>query len=165
MSEWSSNVYKSLIYTGIILLLISFFTSGKTTIRALTAGYSAVGLGLLLIIGSTQTTTPSIYKLFVDCLPVWLMIFIIGFILFLTIKYYTIISESRVSSSYFTFSNIIIILFLAQVYIMNKNNFELNGFDIGMLGILSIGVIQFIVCLLVLYVILRYYTTDGFRNY
>jgi hypothetical protein len=143
------------------MLLISFFTSGSATARATTVGYSAIGLGLMLIIGDTQTTTPNIYRLFVDCLPLWIMLFIIGFILFMTIKYFTIISESRVSTSYFTFSNIIIILFLAQLYILNKNNFELNGFDMGMLGILAIGVIQIIVCLLVLYVILRYYTTDG----
>ena len=162
MSYWTANVYKSLVYSGIIMLLISFFTSGNATARATTVGYSAIGLGLLLIIGDTQTTTPNIYKLFVDCLPLWVMLFIVGFILFMTIKYYDIISESRVSTSYFTFSNIIVILFLAQLYILNKSNFELNGgLDMGMLGILSIGVIQIIICLLVLYVILRYYTTDG----
>jgi hypothetical protein len=161
MSDLTANVYKSLVYAGMIMLLISFFTSGSATARATTVGYSAIGLGLMLIIGDTQTTTPNIYRLFVDCLPLWIMLFIIGFILFMTIKYFTIISESRVSTSYFTFSNIIIILFLAQLYILNKNNFELNGFDMGMLGILSLGVIQIIVCLLVLYVILRYYTTDG----
>ena len=162
MSYWTANVYKSLVYSGVIMLLISFFTSGNATARAATVGYFAIGLGLLLVIGDTQTMTPDIYKLFIDCFPLWVMLYIVGFILYMTIKYYDIISESRVSTSYFTFSNIIVILFLAQLYILSKNNFEMNnGLDIGMLGILAIGVIQFIICLLVLYVILEFYTTDG----
>ena len=161
MSDWTTNVYKSLVYSGITMLLISFFASGTGTAKAMTVGYFGIGLGLLLIIGATQVTTPNIYKLLVDCLPLWIMLFVIGFILFLTIKYYQIISDARVSPSYFTFSNIIILLFLAQLYILIKQDFQINGFDIGMLGILAIGVIQFIICLLVLYVILKYYTTDG----
>lgn len=161
MSDWKASFFKSVVYSGAAMLICSFLTSGDNTAKALIAGYSAVAFGLLLVIGSTQATTPNIYTLLVDCIPLWIMIFISGFILFLTINYYKIISESRVSNSYYTFSNILIILFLAQIGILNKNNFELSGFDIGILGIISIGVIQFIICLLILFVILKYYTTDG----
>jgi hypothetical protein len=165
MSIWPENVSRSPIYTGVIFLFLSFFMSGSNTPKALYVGYTFLALGLLFVIASTQPSL-NMYKLFIDCLPLWVMLFIIGFILFLITKYYSIISESRVSPSYYTFSNILVILFMAQVTILNKSNFEVNnGFDIGMLGIISIGVIQFIICLLILFVILKYYSTDGFSVY
>ena len=48
MNNWYSLVYKALIYVSVILFLISFGTSGNTTIGALISGYSALTLSILM---------------------------------------------------------------------------------------------------------------------
>jgi glucan phosphoethanolaminetransferase (alkaline phosphatase superfamily) len=156
-------VYKSLIYSGLIGLIISFLTTGTTSIGSLIAGYSAITLGLLLIIANIKQDAVSFdYKtILINASPVWLMLIVIGFILYLTITYYTIISEGHVSNSYYTFNNIIIILFLAQLGLLYKNNFDLQNFNLNLMSMVAIGVIQITICVLILYVILKYYTTDG----
>ena len=50
MNNWYSLVYKALIYASVILFLISFGTTGNTTIGAVISGYSALTLSILMIL-------------------------------------------------------------------------------------------------------------------
>ena len=50
MNNLYLSVYKALIYVSVILFLISFWTSGNTTIGALITGYSALTLSILMIL-------------------------------------------------------------------------------------------------------------------
>ena len=97
------------------------------------------------------------------------MFFVIAFTLYLMIKYKPIIIDNHVSSSYNSFSNINIILIIIQLYIVYTNittdSFEKTGkiskvtsSMVYLLGILS-GISS-----IILYTILKYFTTDGFTQ-
>jgi hypothetical protein len=179
MNNWYASVYKALIYASVILFLISFGTSGNTTIGALISGYSALTLSILMILimllnGVMNTTTGKptmeiITSILMAAGPFLLMLAIIAFILYLIIKYSKIISEGHVSNSYYTFSNISIILFLLQIYLLYgnmdtekfKQTYKLSSITNSLIYLL--GVINSM-CALILYTILKYFTTDGFSN-
>jgi hypothetical protein len=97
------------------------------------------------------------------------MLGVIGFILYLIINYKTIIIANNVSPSYYTFSNIAIMLFLIQIYFVYTNidndKFTTTGKMskvtsslIYLLGVLTLT------CSLILFTVLKYYTTDGFKT-
>lgn len=176
MNNWYSLVYKALIYVSVILFIISFGTSGNTTIGALISGYSALILSILMIIimllNNVMNTTQEkpIFETITTILmasgPFLLMLAVIGFILYLIITYSKLISKGYVSSGYYTFSNISIILFLLQIYLLYgnidtekfKQTYKLSRITsslIYLLGVLSS------MCALILYTILKYFTTDG----
>lgn len=94
---------------------------------------------------------------------------IIGFILYLLINYYNKIKSGQISSNYNSFNNIIIMLILLQVYLVYKNidneTFEMSGkiSKITSSMIYLLGVLTMI-CSINLYIILKYFTTDGFKS-
>jgi hypothetical protein len=179
MNNWYSLVYKALIYASVILFLISFGTTGNTTIGAVISGYSALTLSILMIlimllnsVLNTTTGKPTmeiIKTILMAAGPFLLMLAVIGLILYLIIKYSKIISEGHVSSSYYTFSNISIILFLLQIYLLYgnmdteqfKQTHKLSSVTSSLIYLL--GVIS---CMsaMILYTILNYFTTDGFST-
>ena len=179
MNNSYSLVYKALIYVSVILFLISFGTSGNTTIGALISGYSSLTLGILMIlilllnnitnITQGKTTFETITTILMASGPFLLMLAIIGFILYLIIKYSKIIADGHVADGYYTFSNIAIILFLLQIYLLHgnmdtekfKQTYKLSSITSSLLYLL--GVITGM-CSLILYTILKYFTTDGFSN-
>jgi hypothetical protein len=176
MNTWYSFVYKALIYVSVILFLISFGTSGNTTIGALISGYSALTLSILMILimllNNVMTTTQGkatieiITTILMAAGPFLLMLAVIGLILYLIITYSKIIGDGHVSNGYYTFSNISIILFLLQIYLLYSNmdteKFKLTGklSSITSSLIYLLGVISSM-CALILYTILKYFTTDG----
>ncbi len=176
MNSWYSSVYKALIYVSIILFFISFGTSGNTTIGALISGYSALTLSILMILimllnnVMNITQGKSAFEMITTILmaagPFLLMLAVIAFILYLIITYRKIIGEGHVSNGYYTFSNISIILFLLQIYLLYgnmdterfKQTYKLSSITSSLLYLL--GVITSM-CALILYTILKYFTTDG----
>jgi hypothetical protein len=176
MNSWYSSVYKALIYVSVILFFISFGTSGNTKIGALISGYSALTLSILMILimllNNVMNTIQgkSIFEMITTILmaagPFLLMLAVIGFILYLIITYSKIIGEGNISSGYYTFSNISIILFLLQIYLLYgnmdtekfKQTYKLSSITSSLLYLL--GVITSM-CALILYTILKYFTTDG----
>ena len=179
MNNSYTLVYKALIYVSVVLFLISFGTSGNTTIGALISGYSALTLGILMILilllnnitNLTQgkPTFEIIKTISIASGPFLLMLAVIGFILYLIIKYSKIIADGHVSNSYYTFSNIAIILFLLQIYLLYgnmdtekfKQTYKLSSITSSLIYLL--GVIS-TMCALILYTILKYFTTDGFST-
>jgi hypothetical protein len=101
--------------------------------------------------------------------PFLLMLGVIAFILYLMIKYKELIIEEKVSKGYYTFSNISVILLLIQLYIVyvniNTPKFDETGkmsqfassliYLLGVLGTISS---------IILFTILKYFTTDGFTS-
>ena len=179
MNNLYSLVYKALIYVSTILFLISFGTTGNITIGALISGYSSLTLGILLILifllnntasaNQEKSTFEKIKLILTDSGPFLLMLAIIGFILYLIIKYNKVISEGNLTSEYYTFNNITIILFFLQIYFLCKNietdnfkqNHKLSSITKSLLYLL--GVISTMTSL-ILYTILKYFTTDGFST-
>jgi len=123
----------------------------------------------VLEIQPNSSTTQIVLSVIMKLGPFLLMMFIIGFTLYLLINYKTPISEGKVSTSYNTFSNITLMLILLQIYLiysnMDKQEFKTNGnisslttgilYLLGVLTLFTTGTI---------YVILKYFRADGFQT-
>ena len=177
MADFYSSVYKSLIIAGIIAFIIGFFTAGTTSYAAYISGYSVLILGILMIltmsfnkiISNTKSTFENLYAALSITGPFILMLAIISFIMYLMITYKDNIISQRVSTGYYSFSNIAIILMLLQLYFVYtsittkkyEDNNRISKVTTGFLYLL--GVLQGI-CSINLFIILKYFTTDGFQN-
>jgi hypothetical protein len=178
MANWYSSVYKACILASSISFIIGFFTQDKISLGAYIAGYSVLTFGIMMILiilfnsifktSINNSTTQILYSIFTTTGPFLLIFGVIAFVLYLLIKYYNIIVEGNVSSGYNTFSNIIVMLLLLQVYLVYTNieneRFESSGkiskvtsSIMYLLGVLTT------ICSINLYIILKYYTTDGFQ--
>jgi len=180
MKDWYSSIYKAFIIAAIISFIIGFFTEGKTSLGSFITGYSVLILGIMMIllilfngimkVTSGQTMMQTMYTFLFTTGPFLLMLGVISFILYLLITYKAIILDNHVSKSYYSFSNITIILIFIQLYIVytniTTNNFETSGkFSkvtssmVYLLGVLSA------ISSIILFTILKYFTTDGFSTY
>jgi len=176
MNPLYSLVYKALIFVSVILFFVSFGTSGNTTIGALISGYSALTLSILMIlimllnniVGITQGKPKSeiITTILIATGPFLLMLAVIGLILYLIITYSKLIKNDNVSTSYHTFSNISILLFLLQIYLLYTNMDSEKFKSTGKLSSITSSLIYLLgvissICALILFTILKYFTTDG----
>jgi hypothetical protein len=176
---WYESIYKALMFGSAISFIISNFTTGKNSYNSLISGYSILILGIMMIltilitkileIQNTSTTMQIILAITMELGPFLLMLAIIGFMLFLIIFYKTPILENNLSPSYGTFSNITLVLILCQLYLIYNNidsvEFKRDGklsiitssmlYLIGVLSLFSVGT---------LYIILKYFRTDGFQG-
>jgi hypothetical protein len=179
MSSWYSSIYKAFIISAIISFVIGFFSEGKVSLGSYITGYSVLILGIMMIllilfnsimkITEGQSILQILYTILLTAGPFLLMLGVIAFILYLMIKYKSIILQDHVANGYHTFSNINIILILIQLYIVYSNissdSFEKTGkmskvtsSMVYLLGVLSA------ITSIILYTILRYFTTDGFTS-
>ena len=177
---WYSGIYKAFIISSIVSFLISIFSTGKTAYNSLISGYSSLTLGLMMILtivitkimklNSGSTTKELLLTILMSLGPFLLMMFIIGFILYLIIVYKDPILENHVSNSYYTFSNITIILLLMQIFIVYSKILDTKEFEesgkiskilsslLYLLGVLSLY------STMIIYIILKYFITDGFQG-
>ena len=179
MSGWYSSIYKAFIISAIISFVIGFFSEGKVSLGSYITGYSVLILGIMMIllvlfnsimkITEGQSILQILYTILLTAGPFLLMLGVIGFILYLMITYKSIILQGHVANGYHSFSNINIILILIQLYIVYTNissdSFEKTGkmskvtsSMVYLLGVLST------ITSIILYTILRYFTTDGFTT-
>ena len=179
MSSWYSSIYKAFIISAIISFVIGFFSEGKVSLGSYITGYSVLILGIMMIllilfnsimkITEGQSIFQILYTILLTAGPFLLMLGVIGFILYLMITYKSIILQGHVANGYHSFSNINIILILIQLYIVYTNissdSFEKTGkmskvtsSMVYLLGVLST------ITSIILYTILRYFTTDGFTS-
>ena len=179
MSSWYSSIYKAFIISAIISFVIGFFSEGKVSLGSYITGYSVLILGIMMIllilfnsimkITEGQSIFQILYTILLTAGPFLLMLGVIAFILYLMITYKSIILQGHVANGYHSFSNINIILILIQLYIVYTNissdSFEKTGkmskvtsSVVYLLGVLST------ITSIILYTILRYFTTDGFTS-
>ena len=179
MSQWYSSIYKALIMTSVISFIIGFMSQGTVSLGCTISGYSSLTLAVMMILlilfqsvlktTQGQSTFNTILTIVTTTGPFLLMLSVIGFILYLIINYKTNIIEGHVSQSYYTFTNIAIILILIQVYFV-YTNIDSDKFattsrmsKVTSSLIYLLGVLTWC-CSLILFTILEYYTTDGFTN-
>jgi hypothetical protein len=177
MKDWYSSIYKGFIITGVISFIIGFFSQGEVSIGAYIAGYSVLVLGIMMLllilfnnilkISQGLSTLQLIYSIVSSTGPFLLMLAVIAFILYLIIKYKTLITSQHISPYYYSFSNIAILLLLVQLYIVYTNisspQFESTGKITKVTNSLLylLGVLEAI-CSIILFTILKYFNTDGF---
>ena len=176
---WYESIYKAFIFGSAIAFIISYFTTGNNYYNSMISGYIILTLGIMMIITMLITkileTQPngSITQIALSIImklgPFLLMLFIIGFTLYLLINYKTPISDGQVSTSYNTFSNITLMLIILQIYLiytnMDKQEFKTNG-DISSIttGLLYLLGVLSLITTITIYVILKYFRADGFQT-
>jgi hypothetical protein len=177
MKDWYSSIYKAFIVTSMITFLISFFSQGDVSLGASISGYviSILSIAMILLIlfqnvlknNENQGLFQFIATILKTSGPFLLMLFVIGFILYLIINYKNLIVDNHISNGYYTFSNIAITLLLIQLYIVYTNISTPQFESTGKLSILTSSLLYLLgiltaSCSLILFTILKYYTTDGF---
>lgn len=177
MNNFYSSIYKAFIYAGLIAFIIGFLTVSKTSLGAYIAGYSVLIFAILMIlvilfsniIKTGQTSSSLIYYILFTSGPFLLILGIMCFVLYLLINYKNNIIDGKVSPSYSSFSNIIILLLFIQFYMVytniNSEKFEATG-KISKVSVSIIYLLSVItsICSIILYTILKYYSTDGFSK-
>ena len=168
--DWYKSTYNSLLLVAVILFLIAFGTTGDVNIGTTISAYSLLTLCvfmiLIVVVNKTLTNAdPNIssFQSIMDALriagPLFLILGVIGFVLYLLIYYKNDILGNRVSNSYYT------IIVIMQMYIlytnMNKDGFSGQISKTTSGGLLIVGLFS-LMSSLILYTILCYYTTDGF---
>ena len=177
MTDWYSSVYKAFIYASSIAFIIGFFTESKTSLGAYLAGYSILSLGIMLIlitlfknilkVTANDSMLQILYSILISTGPFILMLGVVSFILYLLINYKNSIVDGNVAPGYNSFTNIVVILLLLQLYIVTSNiateKFETTGKLSKVVSsiLYLIGVLTAISSI-ILYTILKYYSTDGF---
>jgi hypothetical protein len=179
MKEWYPTIYKSFIYAGIIAFIIGSFTESKTSLGAFISGYSVFILGIMMILVILFSNVlkanqnQSIWRILTEILlvsgPFILILGVISFILFQLITYKDNIIAGEIAPGYNSFSNIIVMLLIIQFYLVNTNlnteKFELTGkiSKVSSSILYLLGVVTAI-CSIILYTILKYFSTDGYKN-
>jgi hypothetical protein len=172
-------IYKAFIFSSIISFIVGFFTQSSTSLNAYITGYSVLSLGILMILIMSFanilniTQNENIYNtlkiIFMISGPFLLIFSVIAFVLYLIINYKDKIINNHVAPGYNTFSNIILMLLLIQIYII-YNNINNERFEAtGKISKVTSGIIYLIGTLsgissIILYIILKYYSTDGFTS-
>jgi len=179
MKDWYSAVYKGLIIAGFISFIIGFFSEGKVSLGANISGYSVLILGIMMIliilfnnilrVTEGQSTFNIIYAILFSSGPFLLMLGVIGFILYLMIINKDRIIDKHISSNYYSFSNIFIILLLIQLYIVYNNISNEKFASTGKMSKVTTCIIYLLgvldaICSIIIYTILTYFKTDGFKN-
>jgi hypothetical protein len=177
MKDWYSTMYKACIWASVITFLIGFFTQSETSLGAFIAGYSVLTLGILMILvvlfanvlrttaGGTLFQTVSAMAMTSG--PFILVLGIVAVMLYLLIFYKQRIISGQVAPGYNTFSNIISILLFLQMFILyssiTSERFEVTGKLPRVTSAIAylLNVLTGI-STVILYTVLKYYSTDGF---
>jgi hypothetical protein len=178
MADWYPTFYKACIYASAVSFIIGFFSSSTTSLGAYLAGYSVLILGVMMIlvilfsnvlkVTANNSSLQILYAILLTTGPFILMFGVISFVLYLLINYKENIIDGHIASSYNSFSNIIVILLMLQLYLVvnniNTEKFQTTGKMskvtsslIYLLGVLTA------ISSIILYTILKYYSTDGFK--
>ncbi len=179
MNNWNSTIYKACMIASMVAFIIGFFSPSKTSLGAYIAGYSVLTLGIMIVLiimfnnvlkfTSNGSTFQILSSILTTTGPFLLILGIISYVLYLLINYKNNIIEGNISPSYNSFTNIIVMLLLVQVYLVytniNTNSFETTG-KISKVASSLVYLLSVItgICAIILGTILKYYSTDGFIN-
>jgi hypothetical protein len=173
---WYESVYKGFLIASVWVFLFSFGFTGETRFNATITGYSLliISISLILIIllynvaknNQQLSVVGSIFNVFINGGPYIIMLFLMCVILSIMITYKSEIIAGTVSSGYTSFSNISMLLFMTQIYVI-YNAMESNSFQTtGKLTRIVAGIAYLLdlleaLCAIILFIILKYFTTDG----
>ena len=178
MNNWYSTIYKACIITAVIAFIIGIFTQSQTSLGAYISGYSVLIFGIMMILviliynvlsgNQGASSLQTLYSIMLTAGPFILILAIIGFVLYLLINYRNLIISGNIAPGYNSFNTIITMLIFIQLYLVYNNissdRFQTTGkiSRVTSSFIYLLGVITAI-CSIILYTILKYFTTDGFK--
>jgi hypothetical protein len=158
-NDYLTMATNAILAGGIACFLLTAMFSGKTRVGGTVLGYSIISVGLLLLIMKTQLGEKTqLDSLLYMCYPLWLMLVVTGSMITLNLNHTDIISNDVVPPNYFHYSNTILGLLLIQFYLLLKNP---ETTSVTKMSISGLALLQLLIIGFILYVILKYYTTDG----
>jgi hypothetical protein len=176
-NNWYSPIYKACIVASMITFIIGFFTPLTISTGAYITGYSVLTLGIMMILvvlfynvlkeSKEGYAFSNIPEIMVVSGPFLLILGTIAFVSYLLLNFKDIITSGRVAPAFKTYSNLIVILVLLQNYLIYRNigtsSFDSSGKLSGVTNNLLylIGILS-LISAIILYRILKYYSTDGF---
>ena len=165
VAAWYASIYKAFLIASVIAFFIGFCSTGKTCLNSYLAGYSLLAVGILVLFVRLTQTIPSSMSVFLTTLfPFLLMLGILAILMYTILVNKDKIIHQQVSKDYYTFSNVTIILFLLQVYLVYSS---ISANTQGYLSKSTSSLLYFLgtlslISTYILYNILTYFTTDGF---
>lgn len=179
MKDWYSTIYKACIFSSVIAFILGFISDSKTSLGAYIAGYSVLILAILMIliilfnnvlkVTANDSTFQILYSILMTAGPFILILGVISFVLYLLVTYKDNIIDGKIAPGYNSFSNIIVMLLLVQLYMVYTNINTEKFENTGKMPKVTSGIIYLLgvttsICSIILYTILKYFSTDGFRN-
>ena len=168
--NWYSNIYNSLIVVGIIIIICTVGSNSASSLTGTITGYSFIITGTLLLMGYLMSGyrqgISSIVSILLTVGPFIVLIGILIYMIYLLSVYFNQITNGDVSSSYYNFMNIFIVLLMLQLYIFYNGTQDKQFKDTGTVSKVT-GLILYllelinIVVIITLGIILKYFTTDG----
>jgi hypothetical protein len=173
-----SNIYKAFLLVAITLFVTSYATTGASRFNANIVAYFILTISFLMmslvVINNflnynSLVNIKTFLQLFSMLGPIILLVFSVGFMMYLMINNKSAIMKNRVSNSYYTFSNIGLIFIGLQTYIFYQNidtpMFKISGkipsVPLGFIYLLGVFAV---ICIINMYIILKYFKTEGFDN-
>jgi hypothetical protein len=179
MANWYSSVYKGFIVAGLVSFIVGIFSQGLVSLNSYIAGYYilliAIAMMLIIIfnnilkVNEGSSALQVLSSILMSSGPFLIILAVISMVLYLIVKYKSNIIDNRVSGSYYSFSNITALLIFVQLYIIYTNVFSDKFQNTGKIDKVTSSLIYLLGVLssmstAVLYIILKYYTTDGFTT-
>jgi len=176
---WDVYLWKATIIAAVITFLIYMFTTGINSLNASIAGYSLLIITILGIMiqlirkpVANQEGTSTL-KMVMNILtltgPFFIILAIIGCMLYLLVSNKNEIINNQISQSFNTFSNITLFLILIIIYFI-YSQVACDGPECGDGKVEKVSnSVLFLLSLLtvastyIVYIILVYYRTDGFQ--
>ena len=165
------TIYNSFIFCSVVLFIVSMFVSNTTKLQLNIAGYSILGLAILLM---TSIMIGNIYKKLSLASNMEVMTTLIGvsgpivilapivYIVVLLVKYSSVIKEGNVGNGYYTFTFISTLLMLLQLYILvNSSGNGVENISKISNATLNLVALINIICIVTIHTILESFTTDG----
>ena len=164
MEDWYLSVCKALLIVGKISFIISFGTSGETSYGAELSGYSSITLAVMLIL-LILFKNHNKQNIMAILAFLWLLA-VIGFILFSVLTHKNQIINGHVPTYYSTFIEVSMILIIIQTLVIYSSIFTAKfkqGGIISPINIYSSYLLSSLtmMCSIIIYIMLKYYTTDG----
>jgi len=172
-NKWYTIIYNSLLVVGLIIIFCTVGSNSASNLTGTIIGYSFIITGALLLVGyllsNMNTTSGSNFSLISSLItigPILLLIGILIYMIYLLSYYFSQITAGHISSGYYTFMNIFIVLLMVEFYIFYNSTQDKVFKTTGAIGKIT-GMILYllelvsIVTVITLGIILRYFSTDG----
>jgi hypothetical protein len=172
-NKWYTIIYNSLLIVGLIIVFATVGSNAASSLTGTIIGYSFIITGILLLVGfllNNMSNLAGANFSFISSLitigPFVLLIGILVYMIYLLSYYFSQITAGHISSGYYTFMNIFIVLLVVEFYIF-YNSIQDKAFKTsGTIGkvtgmILYLLELVSIVTVITLGIILKYFSTDG----
>ena len=169
-----AKIYYAFIVVGVGLTFFTLGAKSKATMTGTIVGYSFIVAGLFMMIavsmskmfGPTNLSKNGVSEFLYTIGPFLLIIATISFLLHILSQHYDAITSGHVPNGYYNFSNIVVVLIIAQLAVYYngtlqqgyKETFALS--KVISLMIYLLGLIN-LLSVITIWILLTYFSTDG----